>query len=70
MTIAGSKHAIQQFKEELRREVKIKDLSDLHWMLGIEVTRDRKRMLGIEVTRDRKTRTISVYKTPTLYQSH
>ena len=42
MTIAGnSKTAIRRFKEGLGHEVKIKDLGDLHWMLGIEVERDR-----------------------------
>jgi Reverse transcriptase (RNA-dependent DNA polymerase) len=43
MTIAGSsRDAIQRFKEGLSQQVKIKDLGDLQWMLGIEVTRNRK----------------------------
>lgn len=43
MTIAGnSKGVIHRFKEGLSHKVKIKDLGDLHWMLGIEVERDRK----------------------------
>ena len=42
MTIAGSsKRVICKFKEGLNQKVKIKDLGNLHWMLGIEVERDR-----------------------------
>jgi Reverse transcriptase (RNA-dependent DNA polymerase) len=33
---------IRKFKEGLSQEVKIKDLGDLHWMLGIKVERDWK----------------------------
>jgi Reverse transcriptase (RNA-dependent DNA polymerase) len=42
LTIAGnSKESIQRFKNELKTTFKIKDLGDLHWLLGIEVKRDR-----------------------------
>ena len=42
MTITGStRDTIQRFKEGLSGKVKIKDLGDLRWMLGIEVERDR-----------------------------
>ena len=42
MTIArSSKRVICKFKEGLNQKVKIKDLGNLHWMLGIEVERDR-----------------------------
>ena len=41
MTIAGSsKRVICKFKEGLNQKVRIKDLGNLHWMLGIEVERD------------------------------
>jgi hypothetical protein len=43
LTMAGnSRGAIGTFKAELRTVLKIKDLGDLHWLLGIEVKRDRK----------------------------
>jgi hypothetical protein len=44
MTLAGnSKSVISIFKDQLRRELKIKDLGELKWLLGIEVKRDRTR---------------------------
>jgi Reverse transcriptase (RNA-dependent DNA polymerase) len=43
LTMAGnSKGSIRRFKDELRTVLKIKDLGDLSWLLGIEVKRDRK----------------------------
>jgi Reverse transcriptase (RNA-dependent DNA polymerase) len=43
LTMAGnSKSTIHRFKDELRTALKIKDLGDLHWLLGIEVKRDRR----------------------------
>jgi hypothetical protein len=43
LTMAGnSKATIRKFKDELRTVLKIKDMGDLHWLLGIEVKRDRK----------------------------
>ena len=43
LTMAGnSRGAISRFKDELCTVLKIKDLVDLHWLLGIEVKRDRK----------------------------
>jgi Reverse transcriptase (RNA-dependent DNA polymerase) len=42
LTTAGnSKESIQRFKNELQTTFKINDLGDLHWLLGIEVKRDR-----------------------------
>jgi hypothetical protein len=42
LTMAGNtKASIQRFKNELRTTFKIKDLGNLHWLLGIEVKRDR-----------------------------
>jgi Reverse transcriptase (RNA-dependent DNA polymerase) len=42
LTMAGNtKASIQRFKNELRTMFKIKDLGDLHWLLGIEVKHDR-----------------------------
>ena len=42
MTISrSSKRVICKFKEGLNQKVKIKDLGNLHWMLGIEVERDQ-----------------------------
>ena len=44
ITIAGdSKRGIKRFKEQLSARYKIKDLGDLNWLLGLEVTRDRGR---------------------------
>jgi hypothetical protein len=37
----NSKDTIREFKDELRTVLKIKDLGDLHWLLGIQVKRDR-----------------------------
>jgi hypothetical protein len=43
MLMAGSvRKAIEDFKSELSARVKIKDLGDVHWLLGIEVARNRK----------------------------
>ena len=43
LTMAGnSTDSIRKFKDELRTAFKIKDLGDLHWLLGIEVKQDRK----------------------------
>ena len=43
MIIAGnSVMVVQEFKEGLAKEVKIKDLGELQWMLGIQVERDWK----------------------------
>jgi Reverse transcriptase (RNA-dependent DNA polymerase) len=42
LTMAGnSKESIQRFKNDLQTTFKIKDLGDLHWLLRIEVKRDR-----------------------------
>jgi Reverse transcriptase (RNA-dependent DNA polymerase) len=42
LTMAGNtKRAIHKFKDELHTVLKIKDLGELHWLLGIEVKRDR-----------------------------
>ena len=42
ITITGdSKRGIKRFKEQLSTQYKIKDLGDLNWLLGLEVTRDR-----------------------------
>jgi transposase InsO family protein len=41
-TIAGSSMAvIDDFKNGLRQHVEVTDLGELHWMLGIEIKRDR-----------------------------
>ena len=41
LTMAGnSTDLIRKFKDELCTAFKIKDLGDLHWLLGIEVKRD------------------------------
>ena len=41
ITITGdSKRGIKWFKEQLSVRYKIKDLGDLNWLLGLEVTRD------------------------------
>ena len=41
LTMAGnSKKTILGFKNQRREIFKIKDLGDLHWLLGIEVKRD------------------------------
>jgi hypothetical protein len=41
MLMAGSvRKAIEEFKGELSARVKIKDLGDVHWLLGIEVARN------------------------------
>jgi Reverse transcriptase (RNA-dependent DNA polymerase) len=49
LTMAGnSKEAIYTFKDELCTVLKIKDLGDLSWLLGIEIKRDRKlRMISL-----------------------
>ena len=40
-TIAGSSlAAIENFKSGLRQHIKVTDLGELHWMLGIEIHRD------------------------------
>ena len=42
ITIAGdSKRGVKRFKEQLGMRYKIKDMGDLNWLLGLEVTRDR-----------------------------
>ena len=42
LTMAGnSRAAIRRFKNELRTVLKIKDMGDLNWLLGIEVKWDR-----------------------------
>jgi len=44
LTMAGSsKQVILQFKDRLCETLHIKDLGELHWLLGIEVKRDRVR---------------------------
>ena len=44
LTMAGSlKHAILCFKDRLHQTLHIKDLGELHWLLGIEVKRDHVR---------------------------
>jgi Reverse transcriptase (RNA-dependent DNA polymerase) len=41
-TIAASSMAlIDQFKADLRKHVEVTDLGELHWLLGIEIRRDR-----------------------------
>ena len=41
ITIAGdSKRGVKRFKEQLGARYKIKDMGDLNWLLGLEVTRD------------------------------
>ena len=42
MIAANSSNVIHKFKNELSLEVKIKELGDLHWLLGIKVEWDRK----------------------------
>ena len=43
LTMAGNmKNTIHKFKDKLRTVLKIKDLGDLHWLLGIEVKCNRK----------------------------
>ena len=42
MAVAGKDHAcIQNFKKDLTRQVEITDLGELHYILGIQVKRDR-----------------------------
>ena len=38
----NTKNTIHKFKDKLRTVLKIKDLGDLHWLLGIEVKHDCK----------------------------
>jgi hypothetical protein len=38
---ANSREAVRRFKQELRAHYKIKDMGDLNWLLGLEVTRNR-----------------------------
>lgn len=38
---ASSMALVEQFKAELRKHVEITDLGELHWLLGVEVRRDR-----------------------------
>ena len=41
-TIAASSIAlIDEFKAELKKSVEVTDLGELHWLLGIEIKRDR-----------------------------
>ena len=43
LTMAGNmKNTIHKFKDKLCTVLKIKDLGDLHWLLGIEVKHDHK----------------------------
>ena len=42
MIVAHSSNIIRKFKEELSHKVKIEELGNLHWLLGIEVEQDRK----------------------------
>jgi Reverse transcriptase (RNA-dependent DNA polymerase) len=45
-TIAASSMAlIDEFKAELRKYVEVTDLGELHWLLGIEIKRDRTHQL-------------------------
>ena len=40
MISRDSKRGVKRFKEQLRVWYKIKDMGDLNWLLGLEVTRD------------------------------
>jgi hypothetical protein len=39
--ISPSKHTIDSFKETFTRHLEISDLGEVHWLLGIQVNRDR-----------------------------
>jgi hypothetical protein len=39
---ASSMPLINEFKAGLRQHIKVTDLGELHWMLGVEIKRDRK----------------------------
>jgi hypothetical protein len=42
LTMTGySKHVISEFKDQLKLKFKVKDLGELHWLLGIGVQQDR-----------------------------